>query len=166
MLSQENIDKLCMTGIYECDVVKSWLPSYKRDTPYHCCNWTFKVRQGRKDTNTYYMEDTYWSTGDNLCVELTDENFGLFRLLFDMNEVSKINPPDFYDYDKEDRWHVALDSGGWQYSKHYYVRKGAVKNKKTQLDRLYGELKSLERQVQIKKDEIYKIECEFMKPED
>ncbi len=109
------------------------------------------------------MVDTYWSTGDNLCVELTDENFGLFRLLFDMNEVSKISPPDFYDYDEEDRWHVALDSGGLKYSKHYFVRKGAEKNKKTQLDRLYRDLESLERQVQIKQEEIFKIESEFMR---
>lgn len=154
-LSQSNIEKLCMTGIYHCKPVKEWLPSYKRDMPYHCCNWNFKVRQ--KSDDNYYMEDTYWSGGDNLQVKLTDNNFDMFEFLFDMNEVQKVYPQDFYDYDEKDRWHLALDSGGIQFSKHYYVRKGAKKNKEIQLERLRYELDSLERQVRNKKDEIERV---------
>lgn len=100
-LSEENINKLCMTGIYRCDPVLSWIPSWRRDNPYHCINWTFKVRK-HDGSNKYYMYDTYWSTGDGLIVELTDENFNKFELLFDMNDVRKVSPPDFYDYNEED----------------------------------------------------------------
>lgn len=99
MLSEENILKLCMTEVYRCDPVKEWLPSYKRDTPYHCCNWTF---QARKFEDNYYIVDTYWCT-DSMTVKLTDDNFDIFEFLFDMNEVTRISPPDFYDYDEKDR---------------------------------------------------------------
>ena len=158
-LSQENINKLCMTGIYHCDPVLSWIESWRRDTPYHCINWTFKVRKYERSSelDKYYMCDTYWSTGDNLSVELTDDNFDKFEFMFDMNEVHKVSPPDFYDYNEEDRWHVALDSGGYQYSKHYYVRKGAKKNKEVLLERLNRELESLKSQVKWKEDEIAKV---------
>ena len=151
-LSQENIDKLCMTGIYKCEPVRSWLPSWRRDNPYHCINWTFKVRQ--YSDGTYVMYDTYWSGSDGFHVELTNENFDKFELLFDLNEMQRISPPDYYDYDEEDRYHLALDSGGYQYSKYYFVRKGAKKNKEKELDRLNRELESLKRQVKLKEEEI------------
>lgn len=148
MLSQDNINKLSMTGIYRCDPVESWLPSYLRDNPYHCHNWTFKVGQSRKDPNIYYMVDTYWNTGDSFRVELEDENFDKFEFLFDLTEVHKVSKEDFYDYDKEDWYHVALDSGGYQYSKYYFVKDGARKNKEIQLFRLQEKLKSAEWEVE------------------
>ena len=154
MLSQENINKLHMNGIYECKPIESWLPSYKRDTPYHCCNWTFKVKQYDDE---YYMLDTYWTGCDGLKVKLTDKNFEKFNFLFDFDEVDKITPPDFYDYDEKDRWHIALDSGGYAYNRHYFVRKGAKKNKDVLLERLNYELESLKRQIKWKEDEIKKV---------
>lgn len=160
-LSQENIDKLCMTGIYRCDPVLSWIASWRRDNPYHCINWTFKIYNCPK-YNKIYMRDTYWCDG-GLTVELTDENFDKFELLFDMNEVHKVSPPDFWDYDEEDRWHIALDSGGFQFSKYYYVRKGAKKNKEVLLERLNRELESLKDQVKWKEDEIAKALAEDIK---
>lgn len=158
-LSQENINKLCMTGIYRCDPVLSWIESWRRDNPYHCINWTFMVYM-YDEYNKIYMRDTYWSGGSGLSVELTDENFDKFELLFDMNEVHKVNPPDFYDYNEEDRWHIALDSGGYRFSKHYYVRKGAKKNKEVLLERLGRELESLKRQVRCKEEEMAKVKKE------
>jgi len=156
MLSQANIDKLCMTGIYECKPVLSWIESWRRNDPYHCINWTFKIA-AYEDHNKYYMHDTYWSGGSGLSIELTDDNFDKFKLLFDMNDVRKVSPPDFYDYNEEDRWHVALDSAGYQFSRHYYVRKDAKKNKEFLLERLQNELKSLKDQVRWKEDEIKKV---------
>lgn len=158
-LSEENINKLCMTGIYRCDPVLSWIASWRRDNPYHCINWTFKVRK-HDGLNKYYMYDTYWSAGDGLRVELTDKNFDKFELLFDMNDVRKVSPPDFYDYNEEDRWYVALDSGGYRYSRHYYVRKDAKKNKNIQLERLSQELEFLKNQVRWKEDEIARVLCD------
>ena len=154
-LSQENINKLCMTGIYQCKPVLSWIESWRRDNPYHCINWTFKVR--KYDDGAYYMYDTYWSGGGGLSIKLTDKNFDKFNLLFDMNDVHKVSPPDFYDYNEEDRWHIALDSGGYQYSRYYFVRKGAKKNKDIQLERLNRELESLKAQVRWKEEEIKRV---------
>ena len=145
-----------MTGIYRCDPVLSWIESWRRDNPYHCINWTFRVYM-YDEYNKIYMRDTYWSGGSGLSVELTDENFDKFELLFDMNEVHKVNPPDFYDYNEEDRWHLALDSGGYRFSKHYYVRRGAKKNKEVLLERLNRELESLRSQVRWKEEEIKKV---------
>ena len=154
-LSQENIDKLCITGIYHCDPVLSWIEYWRRDNPYHCINWNFKIRKYETSKgDKYYMCDTYWSGCEGLKVELSDKNFDKFELLFDMNEVHRVNPPDFWDYDEEDRWHIALDSGGYQFSKHYYVRKGAKKNKEVLLERLNRELESLKSQVRWKEEEI------------
>lgn len=158
-LSQENINKLCMTGVYRCDPVLSWIEYWRRDDPYHCINWTFRVEkyENTDGPDKYYMRDTYWSGGSGLSVELTEENFDKFELLFDMNEVHKVNPPDFYDYNEEDRWHIALDSGGYRLSNHYYVRKDAKKNKEVLLERLNRELDSLRRQVKWKEEEIEKV---------
>ena len=152
-LSQDNIDKLCKNGVYKCEVTKSWLPSYKRDTPYHCVNWIF-VPYYYEESNIYVMRDTYWSTGDGLSVTLTDENFDKFELLFDHTKVHKVMPPDWYDYAEEDRFHVAMDSGGWQYSRGYFVKKDARKDPDLWLSRLQSELASLESQVKWKEDEI------------
>jgi hypothetical protein len=143
-----------MTGIYRCEPVLKWLPSYKRDQPYWCCNWTFRVRNYKEK---YYMVDTYWNGCEGLKVELTDENIDKFELLFDTEKVKKVMPPDFYDYNEEDCWHIALDSGGYQYSKHYYVRKDAKKNKEALLERLNRELESLKNKVRWKEDEIERV---------
>lgn len=154
-LSQENIDKLCMTGIYHCDPVPSWIESWRRDNPYHCINWTFKVH--KYSDGTYAMWDTYWSGVNGLHKQLTDENFDKFELLFDLNDVRKISKEDYYDYNEEDRWHIALDSGGYQFSKYYFVRKDAKKNKDIQLERLYRELESLKRRVKLQEEEIERV---------
>lgn len=133
MLSQENINKLHMNGIYRSDPVLNWLPSYKRDDPYWCKNWTFKVH---KNGNNYYMYDTYWSTGDEYPVKLTDENFDKFEFLFDLDDIRYVNEyEDWLEYPDEDRWRVALDSGGLSYAK-YVVRRGAKKVKERVIERM------------------------------
>ena len=133
MLSQENIDKLHIDGIYRCNPVLSWLPSYKRDDPYWCRNWTFKVKQY---DGKYYMYDTYWSTGDDYPVELTNENFDKFEYLFDLNDIQYVNSyENWLEYPEEDKWRIPLDSGGTDYAK-YVVRRGVKKVKERVVERL------------------------------
>ena len=140
MLSQKNINKLHMNGIYRCEPVLSWLPSYKRDNPYWCRNWTFKVR---KHKGKYRMYDTYWSTGDDYPVELTDENFDKFEYLFDLDDVRYINSyENWLEYPDEDKWRVALDSGGMSYQK-YVVRRGAKKIKERVVERMQRDIEYL-----------------------
>ena len=137
MLSQENIDKLHMNGIYRCDPVLSWLPSYKQDNPYWCRNWTFQVR---KRDGKYYMYDTYWSAGDDYPVKLTDDNFDKFEYLFDLNDIQYVNSyENWLEYPEEDRWRVPLDSGGINYAK-YVVRRGVKKVKERVVERMQRDI--------------------------
>ena len=153
-LSKENISKLCLTGVYRCDPIESGLGGNEsREYLYWACNWVFTVRKSDDD---YIMVDTYWRS-DSKCFVLTDENFDKFKFLFDMNEVRKVSQDDFFDYNEDDRWFVAMDSGGWQFSKGYYVRKDAKKNKDLLLARLSGELASLKRQAEYVEREIARI---------
>lgn len=153
-LSKENISKLCMTGVYRCDPIASGLgKNESREYLYWACNWVFTVRKSDDD---YIMVDTYWSS-DSKCFVLTDENFDKFKFLFDMNEVRKVSQEAFFDYNEDDRWFVAMDSGGWQFSKGYYVRKDAKKNKDLLLARLSGELASLKRQAEFVEREIARL---------
>lgn len=153
-LSSENINKLHMNGIYRCEPVLKWLPSYKQDSPYWCKNWTFKVSKYGDD---YYMRDTYWASGDDHPIKLTDENFDLFEFLFDRDEVKTIN---FYknwiEYPEKDRWKCALDSGGWSYPA-YLVKKDAHKDKDKVLERLRDEINSLRCQLLSKERDLQRV---------
>ena len=154
-LSQKNIEKLRMNGIYRCEPVLEWLPSYKRDTPYWCKNWTFKLRQNRD--GDYYMYDTYWSTGDDYPVKLTDENFDQFKFLFNLNDIQYVNDYESWlEYPEEDRWCVALDSGGIHYSKRV-VRKGAKKIKERVVERIEREIESLKHRLSNKERDLERI---------
>ena len=144
MLSQGNIDKLHMNGLYRCEPVLNWLPSYKRDNPYWCKNWTFKVRKGG---DKYYMYDTYWSTGDEYPVELTDENFDKFELLFDLGNIRIVNSfEDWLEYPDDKKWRVALDSGGIAYAK-YVVIRGTKKVKDRVVVRMQHEINYLKQEL-------------------
>lgn len=124
MLSQENIDRLHMNGLYRCDPVLAWLPSYKRDNPYWCKNWTFRVK---KYNDSYYMYDTYWRDCDESPIKLNDENFEKFEFLFDFDDVRYVNSyKHWIEYPEEDRWRVALDSGGTHNTK-YVVKRNSQK---------------------------------------
>ena len=144
MLSQKNIDKLHEKGIYRCEPVLKWLPSWKRDNPYWCKNWTFRVvKYGEK----YLMYDTYW-TGDEYPIELTDENF---EYLFDLDAVRFVNDYSrWLEYPEEDRWHVGLDSGGDK----YIVRRGAKKVKERVVERLEREINILKSEIASKENQL------------
>ena len=145
-LSQENINKLHLNGIYRCSPVVEWLPIWKRQSPYWCVNWTFKVI--KMDSDSYYMRDTYWSTGYSFTVKLTDENFDKFEYLFDINEVQRVyNYEEFLKYPEEDRWNVALNSGGINY-RQYIVRRGTKKIKEVVIEGIEEKIKSLKSQLE------------------
>lgn len=155
MLSKENIEKLHLNGIYRCDPVLNWLPSYKRDNPYWCRNWTFKI--GRSKSGKYFMRDTYWATGDDYPVELTDENFDKFEFLFDLDDIKYENSYESWlEYPEEDRWRVPLDSGGTSYSK-YIVRKNAKKIKERVIERMKRDIDYLRQDLAYKEKILEKV---------
>ena len=155
-LSQENINKLCMTGLYKCKPVLEWLPSYKRNSPYWCKNWTFRVGRYKDE---YYMRDTYWATGDENPVLLTDENFDLFELVFDFNDVEKFNGEyqKWITYGYDDRFRVAVNSGGINYPV-YFIRKGAKPIKEAVVERLRHEISLLENDLKYKQNTLRQVE--------
>ena len=134
MLSQENRDKLILSGLYEAEPNKKIHSWYSE--PYWCFNWTFKV-QYNENKDKYYMIDTYY---DDKYFELTDEYFDLFTLIFDFNDVKPHSGNNIWDYNQEDIYHVAIDSGGMYCGGKYFIKKDATKNKDKVLDRLQQEI--------------------------
>lgn len=154
MLSEENRNKIIMTGLYTCDPQLDWLPEYKRSDPYWCKNWTFKpVEYGGK----LFMRDTYWST-ETFQVELTDSNFPLFSLMFDFMEVEDYrgSMEKWCCYNEEDRWRAAVDSGGWRGAK-FYIRKESRPNKNWVIKRLEKEINEIEYDLDYKIKMLYKV---------
>ena len=89
------------------------------------------------------MYDTYWATGDDYPVELTDENFDKFEYLFDLNDIQYVNSyENWLEYPEEDRWRVPLDSGGTAYAK-YVVRRGVKKVKERVIERIQRDINYL-----------------------
>ena len=154
MLSQENVNKLVITGLYKHDPDKRYRSSVFWDNMYHCFNWTFKISHNEK-TDKWYMVDTYFN---DKSIELTDDNFDEFEFLFDFNEVEKHSGKYIYEYDESDWWHVAIDSGGMYCGGKYFVKKGATKNKEKVLKRIKDEINSLERQLKSKREDYRRVE--------
>lgn len=148
MLSEENVKKLVISGLYKHEPDKRYRGSLYWDDMYHCFNWTFRVRHN-ENTDNWYMVDTYF---DEKSIELTDENFDEFEFVFDFNEVQKHSGKNIYEYDENDWWHVAIDSGGTSCGGKYFVRKGATKIKDKVLNRIKEEISSLERNLEYQKN--------------
>ena len=147
MLSEENRGKIIMSGLYTCEPQLEWLPLYKRDNPYWCKNWTFRPTVYG---DRLFMRDTYWSS-ETFQVELTDSNFDLFSLIFDFYEVEeyKQTTDKWVCYAEEDRWRIAVDSGGWRFPK-YYIRKGSKPNKDLVIERLEEEIDGIKRDLEYR----------------
>lgn len=148
MLSEENVKKLVISGLYKHEPDKRYRGSLYWDDMYHCFNWTFRVRHN-ESTDDWYMVDTYF---DEKSIELTDENFDEFEFVFDFNEVQKHSGKNIYEYDENDWWHVAIDSGGMSCGGKYFVRKGATKIKNKVLNRIKEEISSLEINLEYQKN--------------
>lgn len=145
-LSQENINKLNSHALYKCKPSSKYRGSWYETNLFHCCNWTFKVRQYLD--GGYYMQDTYWgASGDSLSIELTDENFDEFELIADMRDLKQIKEFEVKKYREEDVMYLAVDSGGIQYGKHF-LKKDAKKNKDKILDNLDYEIDSCKRKLE------------------
>ena len=154
MLSQENVNKLVITGLYKHEPDKRYRSSVFWDNMYHCFNWTFKISHNEK-TDKWYMVDTYFN---DKSIELTDDNFDEFDFLFDFNEVERHSGENIYEYDESDWWHVAIDSGGMYCGGKYFVEKGAIKSKEKVLKRIANEINRLERELERKREDYKRVE--------
>ncbi|WP_226035679.1 hypothetical protein [Aquibacillus saliphilus] len=139
MLSDYNINKLNMSGLYGCEPNKKYRGQLFYDNLNHCCNWTFQVVKNHE--GNYFMRDTYWSSGDSLSIPLSDENIDEFRLIFEWVKVRKIRLEETNHY--ENHYRVAVDSGGYSFPK-YFVDIDRIKNKEMMVDEIDSKIKSLE----------------------
>lgn len=153
MLSKENADRIVLTGLYKHEPDAKYRGSLYADNLYHCFNWTFRVMHNEK-YDKWYMVDTYFN---DKYIELTDDNFDEFELLFDFNEVEKHSGNHIYEYDESDWWHVAVDSGGMYCGGKYFLKKGAVKNKERVIERIESEIDGLERDLKYKKETLERV---------
>lgn len=158
MLSKENIEKINFNGLYSHEPDIKYRGELYSDNLYWCFNWIFipKEIQYSDVKETYFkMIDTYY--GDK-GIELTNKNINEFTLIFDFNDVEEISKQASYDYNDEDVFHVAIGSGGWQYSSKYFINKGTKKNKDILIDRITSEIQGLESKLEYKKNQLIQVQ--------
>ncbi|WP_426271281.1 hypothetical protein [Staphylococcus aureus] len=137
----------------------------KINSPYHCRNWVFELKR-IEESDTYYMQDTYW-VSQPTTITVTPDNVHLFKPLFDMREVVKIPDDDEkFMYNPEDIFHVR-DQNQFKHRISVYKRKEAKKNidreieileyrlslKKREEERIRSDVECLENELQQKKEE-------------
>jgi hypothetical protein len=157
MLSQANIGKLVLTGLYG-HVVPMPDCGYGHE-PRWCKNWTFTVHEYK---GTYRMRDTYWSSSESLSFELTDDNFGEFTLLFDFEKVKKVNKGIYYEYPEDKRYWAPTDSGGTYCGGSYFILKDAKPSRTIKRDILLDEIRSAKSHLEYKESELARLDADAM----
>lgn len=153
-LSKENYDKLNENLLYKLEPKRNTEESYIGCIPmsYWCRNWTFRVQKGNDHA---IMCDTYWTTQGNY-IEVTDQNISEFEVIFDMNEVKMISKESSDEYDTEDVFCVAIDSGGITYPK-YFVKKNANKSRAKQIEKKEEEIRKLKHKLEWAERELKEL---------
>jgi hypothetical protein len=157
MLSQENIDKLVVTGLYGHEVPKPDC-GYGHE-PRWCKNWTFTVHEYK---GIYRMRDTYWSSGDSLSFELSDNNFDEFFLLFDLEKVTKVSRGIYDEYPEDKRYWAPTDSGGTYCGGSHFILKGAKPSRAIKRDILLEEIRSAKSHLDYKERELVRLDADGM----
>jgi hypothetical protein len=153
LLSDYNIEKLKMNGLYTCKPNVKYRGKLFENNLYHCCNWTFDVYMNHE--GNYFMRDTYWSSGDSVYIPLTDENIDEFELVFERDKVKSVRKDEVNQY--ENPYRVAIDSGGWSYPK-YFVSIDASKSKSLIIEEIDDKIRSLESELKYLLEKKEKLE--------
>jgi hypothetical protein len=158
MLSQPNIDKLVLTGLYGHEVP---LPDtgYGHD-PMWCKNWTFRIV--KYDDGRYVMRDSYWNSWEYLNIELTDENFDEFTFLFDFDKVTQTSRDSWQEYDEAKRFWAPTDSGGTYCGGSYFILKGAKPSKDLKREILRSQIDDAARELVRRKHDLDQLDADGM----
>lgn len=150
---QNLLEKINMNGLYYHKPERKYS---RHDDLYWCQNWTFKPYVY---SNKLYMRDTYWGYGDDLVIEVTENNINEFKLLFDFKNVKEVKVNNIWEFGEENKdwWVLSTDSGGIYHPKQY-IRIGATRNKEMVINRKKEEIKDLQRQINNIESEIELIE--------
>lgn len=156
LLSKENYNKLNENYLYKREPIirGNWI-GYD---VYHCKNWTFRVR--KFENGTAYMVDTYFNSLDSHYIEITNENINDFEIVFNFNDVKRIRDGEENEYNKEELFHVATDSGGYSCGNLYWVKRDAKKSKQLMINKKKKEIESLKRKLEWAEDDLKRIMTE------
>lgn len=150
ILSKENYNKIKSNHLYKAE------PKEGEET--WCRNWTFYP--SKNSDGSVFMVDTYYGRSS---LQVTDENINRFTEVFDRDKVVRVSDPSVPNYDPEDLYRVATDSGGWTCGRlHWKDRdtkmsaKRMIRNKEEKITSLNREVELLERDIkQIKNGEYF-----------
>lgn len=152
-LSKENFDKLNENFLYRKEpIIDNSFYIGNTSGTYHCKNWTFKVC--KYEDGRVYMRDTYFN---DISTQITDENINEFEFVFDFREVKRINDSEVNEYNEEDLYRVATDSGGYSCGKLHWVKKDTVKPKQLLIDKKKREIESLKNKLGWAEDELVRL---------
>lgn len=153
-LSKENYSRLNENFLYQKEptvTTATWSASH----PYHCKNWTFKVyklQDGRA-----FMLDTYFDSWDSHKIQVTDENIDDFKIVFDFRDVKRIRDSEYDEYNDEDLYRVATNSGGWTCGNLYWVHKETQKSKQLLIDKKKNEIQYLKHKLERTKNDLERL---------
>jgi hypothetical protein len=133
MLSKENYDRLNENYLYQKE------PEEIGQYTFWCRNWTFKVH---KSDGNAFMLDTYYNNWDSN-IEVTDDNINNFKVVFDFREVRRIKDKEIDEYNHDDLYRVATDSGGMSCGGLHWVKKDAQKSIQLLIEKKRHEIESL-----------------------
>jgi hypothetical protein len=157
MLSQSNIDKLVITGLYKHEIPEPDT-GYGHE-PTWCKNWTFTVLE---DDGQYWMRDTYWSSSESLSFKLTDDNFDEFSLILDFDKVIKTNKGIWEEYPEDKRFWAPTDSGGTYCGGSYFILKGAKPSRELKREILLADIHSIESKLEFTRYELDRLDADGM----
>ena len=156
MLSAKNKAKININGLYSHKPDCKMRDCLFWNNLYHCMNWTFFVKESKN--GDLFMQDTYWgATGSDHRYKVTDENIDEWEFIFDRTKVRKVSSYEAEVYDKEDKFHVAIDSGGMYCGGKWFVKEDAKPSKQKQIERLQDEINVLITELKYKQNQLEKI---------
>ncbi len=153
-LSKENYDKLNENYLYQREPIRK-SESWSASNVYHCKNWTFKIR--KYDDGRAFMLDTYFNSWDSHNIQVTDENIDDFNIVFDFRDVKRIKDSEYNEYNDEDLFRVATNSGGWSCGGLYWIKKEAKKSRQLLIDKKKDEIQYLKHKLEWAEDELKRL---------
>jgi hypothetical protein len=151
-LTVENYEMLNENFLYECSpVVDNSFSVGTTPGTYHCKNWTFRVS---KESGRAWVSDTYFNSTSE---ELTDDNIGKYKNVFDFREVIRVPDSSIDEYDQEDLFRVAIDSGGYSCGNLHWKKKTTNKSRRLLIEKKNSQIASHKRSIGWLEDDLHRI---------
>ena len=151
-LSTENYNKLKEGCLYKKQpIIDNSFSVGTVSGTYHCKNWTFTIY---KNDGRAWSSDTYFGERYE---EVTDDNINDYTFIFSFDNVQKIPDECIDEYDKDDLFCVATDSGGYSCGHLHWIRKGTLKSKHLLLAKKEDEIRKYKNRIDSLERDVEKI---------